>query len=116
MLTTGQNPSKYGASDFFKSIRDAFREPHPFSRNTAYLKPYDVPWASVYLKRQLRTARIFFPLAVVMFGWPYLAKQVIERSKGVNVAEAKPVPEKPAKSHKVMRRVMLQEGPKAEQV
>ena len=63
--------------------------------------------------RILLQARIFFPLAVVMFGWPYFAKKVIERSKVVNVEEKK---EKPTKSHKVMRRVMLQEGLKAEQV
>ena len=67
------------------------------------LKPHAVSWFGVYLKRQFLTASVFFPIAVVMFGWPFLAKPMVERSNGGSK-------ERPSQSRKAVRRVMLQGG------
>lgn len=94
-------------------IRDAFREPHPFARKAALLKAHEVPWLSVYAKRTMRTAVVFVPLAVVVLGWPFAARWVVEISNGTFFTNRpKPAVEhEPTKSHKITRRAMLQEGP-----
>lgn len=100
-----------------QKLKDAFREPHPFARNTATLKPHAVPWFSVYAKRQLRTLGVLAPLAMVVFGWPFAGKWLVNWSNQVYSAS----PERregsggevheSVKSHKLVRRGMLQEGP-----
>ncbi|KAK3712165.1 hypothetical protein LTR37_009256 [Vermiconidia calcicola] len=92
---------------FATGLREALREEHPFVRKPTH----PVPWFSVYAKRQLRTAGVLLPLAVVVFGWPFAAKRLVNWRNGVNASDEKERRREQRRSRKVLRRVMLQGGP-----
>ncbi|KAK3686933.1 hypothetical protein LTR37_019331 [Vermiconidia calcicola] len=91
---------------FATGLREALREDHPFARNPSIYKPHPVPWFSVYAKRQLRTAGILLPLAVVAFGWPFAAKGFVKWRNGVYASDEKERRRKERRSRKALREVV----------
>ena len=71
----------------------------------------------MYAKRTLRTFGVLAPLAVVVFGWPFAGKYLVNLSNGVYASSAPrsqgrgSEEREERKSHKIARRAMLQQGP-----
>lgn len=58
------------------------KESHPYERNTTFLKPHAVAWER-YAAQFVRTARVYVPVVIVFFGWPFAMKYAINSYNGV---------------------------------